>query len=244
MGPYDATLVRLIGSLGVGRLGFEAANVTVSRHRLARGDVRRDAPARRQHSSRPSSWSSAFASQGRGRNRRRFGRRREPAVGSGSRRVRGNRAWPDRARRRAGHRQPDPARRIRAAGVRHDRRERTERGAAARDARRAKIKRKRPRRAGLRWGLRLILRRPHPDGFGRPGGGAGPGSLRGGARSPRSGDSNGRAGTVAVRHRRGGSGLADHPWIGRGVRSRNGTRPRDRYPRGPSHHPAGAGRSR
>jgi Xaa-Pro aminopeptidase len=29
---YDPTLVRLVGSLGLGRLGFEAANMTVSRH--------------------------------------------------------------------------------------------------------------------------------------------------------------------------------------------------------------------
>jgi Xaa-Pro aminopeptidase len=31
-GAYDPTLVRLVGSLGLGRLGFEAANMTVSRH--------------------------------------------------------------------------------------------------------------------------------------------------------------------------------------------------------------------
>jgi Xaa-Pro aminopeptidase len=31
-GAYDPTLVRLVGSLGLGRLGFEAANITVSRH--------------------------------------------------------------------------------------------------------------------------------------------------------------------------------------------------------------------
>ena len=160
------------------------------------------------------------------------------AVGGGPRRVRRDRARADRARRRAGHRQPDPPRRIRAAGVRHDCRERTARGAAARDARRAKIKRKRPRGAGLRRRLRLILRRPYPDGFGRPGGRAGPGSLRRGARGARPGDSNGRARAVAVRHRRGGSGLADHMRFGRGVRPRNRTRPRDRYPRGPAHHPA------
>jgi Xaa-Pro aminopeptidase len=31
-GAYDPTLVRLVGSLGLGRLGFEGANMTVSRH--------------------------------------------------------------------------------------------------------------------------------------------------------------------------------------------------------------------
>ena len=47
-GTYDATLIRVIGSLGVRRLGFEASNLTVSRHSLlvaAFSDVTGTGPA-------------------------------------------------------------------------------------------------------------------------------------------------------------------------------------------------------
>ena len=47
-GTYDATLIRVIRALGIGRLGFEASNVTVSRHSLlaaAFSDASRTGPA-------------------------------------------------------------------------------------------------------------------------------------------------------------------------------------------------------
>jgi Xaa-Pro aminopeptidase len=41
-GAYDPTLVRLVGSLGLGRLGFEAANMTASRHAWLAAALGRD----------------------------------------------------------------------------------------------------------------------------------------------------------------------------------------------------------
>jgi Xaa-Pro aminopeptidase len=41
-GAYDPTLIRLVGSLGLGRLGFEAANMTVSRHAWLAAALGRD----------------------------------------------------------------------------------------------------------------------------------------------------------------------------------------------------------
>ena len=63
---------------------------------------------------------------------------------------------------------------------------------------RAKIGRRRPRGAGLWRRLRLILRRPDADRFGRFGVGAGASSVRGRAQGARPRDCGGQAGRVAV----------------------------------------------
>ena len=156
------------------RVGFEAAHLTVSRHRLADGDAcrsgaagaraRRDRGHRRARARRKDAYEIATlreAARRLSRGRRR-GAGRGPSAAGREREVALAIDW----RIRAG--------RVRAAGVRDDRRQRAERRAAARAPRRAKINRRRPRRAGLRRRLRLILRRPDPDRFGRPGQRRGP----------------------------------------------------------------------
>ena len=98
--------------------------------------------------------------------RARAARGRGPApVGRGRRRLHGDRPRTHRAGDRRGHRLAHPSRRLRAAGVRDDCRERPSLRAAARQTDRANIERRRPRRAGLRRRLRLILRRLDPDDF-------------------------------------------------------------------------------
>ena len=214
------------GRRGACRVGFEAAHLTVSRHRLAR---------RRRSPRRPPA-PQLVPTEGIVERARvvkdayeigRAARSGAAAVGGGGGDVRRCAARAGPSGRSPAASMAHPRSRVRAAGVRDDRRQRAERRAAARAADRAKINRRRPRRAGLWRRLRLILRRLDPDGVGRAGRRARPGGVRGGARrprprrSPRSG--RGSRGSRSTPRR---ATALDGGGHGRGVRPRHRARAR------------------
>ena len=204
------------------RIGFEAAHLTVDRYRWLKATLAANGPGEAELVATEGLVERARVRKDRVRDRR---APRGGAAAVGGRRggaTRG-RPRPDRAGRGAGHRPADAPGRFRAPGVRYHRRERTERRAAARAPGRANINRRRPGGAGLRRRLRLILRRPDPDGVGRHGQSRGPARCYAAVR-----EAHDRAiaavgaGRVAVRHRRRGAGRARR---GTGWARHSGTAP-------------------
>ena len=236
-GTYDSTLIAVIGSLGAGRLGFEASNLTVSRHSLLAAAFAGDAGTRPELIP-----TDQLVERIRVRKDNDEIATLRDAAGLLSEVARG--VFEEIA---LGRTERDIAlaidNRIRRAGF-----ERPAFDTIVASGPRAALPHATPGERRLSENDLVVLDfggvydsycvGPYPDGFGRPGRGEGPGSLRRGPRSARSCDSNGQARSVAVRRRCGGPGLADHVWPGRGVRPRNGTRPGPGYPRGPAHHPA------
>ena len=226
-GSYDATLAGAAARRC--RLAARRVRGGASDGRPARlAERRRSAAAhRRPGARRDRAASSSARASARTRTRSRRSARRRG----------GCRRWRRRARRRSGAARPSASSRWRSTGasgrpgssgpafdtiVASGPNAR----AAARAARRAKINRRRPRRAGLRRRLRLILRRLDPDRIGRAGRRAGPEVYAAVLEAHDRAIAAVAPGRVAVRHRRGGARRADAARPGRGVRPRHRPRPR------------------
>ena len=157
-GAYDVTLVQRLTALGLARVGFEAAHLTVARHAWITHHSRAVAGCPSRSLRRTDIVErSRVVKDGYEIETLREAARRLSAVAAA---VLGRRqGGQDRTGNGVGHRLAHPAGRIQPHGVRDDRGQRTERGAAPCTPRRANVKRRRPRGAGLRRGLRFILRR-------------------------------------------------------------------------------------